>query len=82
MINYNGEIDIAVKSSVPKETWRLVKIELLVPVCSVTPLVSWNQTIFSKKQKQKTKQNKKQTNKQTNKQTDKTKPKKKKKKSI
>ena len=26
-----------------------VKIELLVPMCSVTPLVSWNQTIFTKK---------------------------------
>ena len=25
-----------------------VKIELLVPMCSVTPLVSWNQTIFTK----------------------------------
>ena len=32
-----------------------VKIELLVPMCSVTTLVSWNQTIFSKKKKKKKK---------------------------
>ena len=30
-------------------TSLFVKIELLVPMCSVTPLVSWNQTIFSNK---------------------------------
>ena len=48
-------IDLYMKCSIPKVITPLfVKIELLVPMCSVTPLVSWNQLILFEKKKKKT----------------------------